>query len=928
MRRIFFALFTVLSLTAAAQDTKLLQDFETDADLRLWSFNKNSGSIVSDHATHGQKALKIASTEHMFLNRVPKDWSAYDVMEIDVFVEGDEPVAGNILIGDELWRAKEGGTYWNRHNGAFNLKPGANTVTISVNGLFRGEAGSRNADIKTNIDPKAIVRFDIDFSKKGAPAAVFLDNMRFVKESRPDGILAFDFGPQSQAVFPGFTPISWNTVYGKDGAKAGLRHPKWGPNAARDDTFPTRLYQDAVNMAGDEFVADLPPGKYHVWLVYDDLGYWGGEQAHFARRWIDSGGKTVWSEERGPDGYTDYLYRFEKIEPKPGDSMWELYVKQLFTPKTFEVNVAGGPLALQFKEDGFNGSRVAAMIVYPDDKKADAEKWVAEIEDRNRKEFETRAMFMGSKSQPSLPGISAHTQLTDLGALGFMDIEFDISKDAAGGLTAASSGRNVARGQRLTTSLLLIPLKDLPPESVTLAVSDLKSATGDVLAGSEMDVRYVHQLTKRNFNDIAYTISPESLRKLDGANLKLHENEPRQFWLTLHVPNAAKPGKYSGTATIKSGSKSATANLVFNVLDLTLDEPDFLMGFYGTHVPAEIPKEKRAAALRDLLRIQKEYGMTSISGGPSIKLNGFDADGKPQLDFAACDEFMKAVREAGFTKEIIAYGGPGMVEGLQDGYVVGETAHGWEKKLGKPFGEILKIVWSAVKEHSDKENWLPILYEMCDEPRVIEDARKLVEMMKLYRENAPWVKIGGSYSVKWNDDPLEKEIQNIFKTLVWSALNEHNQTDVDKAKEFGRELHIYNQGTSRFSFGAYQWAEFHKGVKSRMQWHLLALHGYQFFDLDGREPDSAMINWGRDEVIPTIHLARCREGADDFRFAVTLWNLAQKNKDAPAAKAAIAFLEDVSQKIAIGKNQRPKDFMDDETFRDTCIEHIRKIQAK
>ncbi len=35
-----------------------------------------------------------------------------------------------------------------------------------------------------------------------------------------------------------------------------------------------------------------------------------------------------------------------------------------------------------------------------------------------------------------------------------------------------------------------------------------------------------------------------------------------------------------------------------------------------------------------------------------------------------------------------------------------------------------------------------------------------------------------------------------------------------------------------------------------MQWHLLALHGYQFFDLDGREPDTAMINWTSQGIVP------------------------------------------------------------------------------
>ena len=33
---------------------------------------------------------------------------------------------------------------------------------------------------------------------------------RLVKEARPAGILAFDFGPPSQVLAPGFTAITWN----------------------------------------------------------------------------------------------------------------------------------------------------------------------------------------------------------------------------------------------------------------------------------------------------------------------------------------------------------------------------------------------------------------------------------------------------------------------------------------------------------------------------------------------------------------------------------------------------------------------------------------------------------------------------------------------------------------------------------------------
>jgi len=915
LQRVILVLASALcTLAFGAQGTKVLLDFEGENDLKLWELKKSKPELVTDHATHGLRCMKIAADEYMVSWRLPKDWSGYDSLDFDVFVDGDGPVGGFLLVGDELWKNTKGGTYWNRHNGSFNLKPGANTVSIPVNGLYRGEAGSRNNDIKNNIDPQQIVRLDIGFTPKAPARALYVDFFRLVKESRPAGILAFDFGPPSQVIFPGFTPITWNTVYGQGGATAGLRRATWGANCARDDTFPTRLYQDFVALDDNEFVCDMPDGKCHVWLVFDDLGYWGGEQTHCSTRAIECNGKTVWSEKRSPD---DYLFHFENIEPKPGDSIWDLYMKYLFEPKRFEATATGGKLGLRFKPDAPWSCRVAGMIVYPDSIKAEGEKWVAEVEARNRKEFEARAVFLGKRITRE------HAGATSASSFGFqfLPIEDDPSLDYA---IRTSLERVAARGQRISFTFSAAPWIGC---DATVTATELKGPNG-VIPSEEVDVRYVCDSTHRGFNDIAYTIGPETLRHIANLGLKMPRGESRQFWITVHVPENAKSGTYQGKLTLSAAKNSISFPFSLQVLDLTLDEPDFLMGFYGFDIPHELPPERKKTAMRELLTVLKENGMNSVSGGPPIRFSGFDAAGKPQLDFTACDEFFKTYKECGFTKPVVAYGGPGMVQGLHDGNVVGQTGHDWEKKTGKPFGELLKIVWSAVKEHAEKENWPNIYYELNDEPRVVERAREELALQKLYRENAPWVKIGGSYSLHWDkDDPLESTLQETFKTLAWSALNLHTQQHLDKAKVFGRELQIYNQGTSRYSFGAYQWAEFRKGVTGRMQWHLLALHGYQFFDLDGREPDTAMINWGRNEIIPTLRLARCREGADDFRFAVTLWNMARK-KDTPEARAALAFLEDVSAKIGVGQNQRPKGFMDDETFRNTCGEHIKKLQAQ
>jgi hypothetical protein len=90
--------------------------------------------------THGAHSVKIAANEYLNTFRMPHDWSAFDALELDIFVEGDAPISGSLLVADAIWD-KSDKSYWNRHNGSFNLHPGANTLSIPVNGLYRGEAG-------------------------------------------------------------------------------------------------------------------------------------------------------------------------------------------------------------------------------------------------------------------------------------------------------------------------------------------------------------------------------------------------------------------------------------------------------------------------------------------------------------------------------------------------------------------------------------------------------------------------------------------------------------------------------------------------------------------------------------------------------------------------------------------------------------------
>ncbi|HYE08282.1 MAG TPA: hypothetical protein VEL07_22400 [Planctomycetota bacterium] len=906
-----FLLALIAAALPAAQE-HVLVSFEEEADLNRWEIQQGSAQISDQHATHGRRSLKVASNEYLVSYTLPGDWSAYDSLEVDFFVDGAAPVGVGLLIGDKAWKAlPPEKSYWNRHNGGFTLKPGANTVAIPVGGLYRGEAGSRNLDLKFNIDPTAIVRFDLGF-KSESPATVWMDNLRLTKEDRPDGILAFDFGPENQTVFPGFTPITWNTVHGQDGRAAGLRRALGSASRARDDTFPTRLYQDWIEMGNDrgQFMVDVANGTWHAWVMYSDCGYWMGEAARHARRSISAEGKDVDIDDRGAAGKADWLLRFEGVEPKPGASVWDLYLASIFTARRFTTTVADGQLTLDFVSDADWSQKVAAVILYPDAIRKQAESWIATVEARNRAEAESRAVFMGPN-----PKELAIPQEAKAKAwwLGYPSIDEVVTFVDAPGAAGSGLERIACAGEAATRTFAIRPLKDLG--EVTVTASDLKGPAGTIPA-SAIDLRYVHHHVNRGFNDVAYAINPMGLRRI--GKLRLDKDLTRQFWVTVEIPATTKPGRYAGAIAIAGDAITTNVPLTIEVTDLELAELDFPIGFFGLWSPDELG---RPDGMRELMALHRRFGMTSYSGGPGIGFNGFDASGEPKLDFAACDAFFATAREVGFRHEVFNYGGPAWVDGI-DG---GPHREAWEAS-GKTHAQLLATVWGAVLAHAKAADWPRINQGMIDEPRVTEQARDIANRLKALHEAVPELPIGGFYSVHWDDSELNRAIQDIFANATWSALNLHGPTDVAKAKELGRELYMYNQGVDRHTYGLYTWARMNQGVRGMLNWHNSCISGFQFFDLDGREPDFAMVHYGAKELIPTLTFARCREGVTDLRYAVTLANAAKAKPRSADAKEALAWLEGLAQAIPPGKRDRPASLDGEEAFRAGCIERLKKLR--
>jgi len=229
----------------------------------------------------------------MISRLLPKDWSAFDSLKLICSWTAMIRLGGSVTVHD-----KAGGDYWNRHNGFFNLK------------RVLHDHGSGETACSAE-KPAAATPPEMATSIPGRFAAGFRHQRRCEGEGHlrrlpaadervaPGRVLAFDLGPESQTLFPGFTGISWNTVYGQNGAKAWLKQACGAPIGRATTRFQPGctgfcLFEENNN----EFIADVSNGKCHVWMVFDDCGYWGGETCHHHKRACRSTVRNSWVDDR------------------------------------------------------------------------------------------------------------------------------------------------------------------------------------------------------------------------------------------------------------------------------------------------------------------------------------------------------------------------------------------------------------------------------------------------------------------------------------------------------------------------------------------------------------------------------------------------------------------------------------------------------
>jgi len=354
---------------------------------------------------------------------------------------------------------------------------------------------------------------------------------------------------------------------------------------------------------------------------------------------------------------------------------------------------------------------------------------------------------------------------------------------------------------------------------------------------------------------------------------------------------------WDGTAQ-RGGTLSVP--LDFTVRKGTLDAVDVPAGPWGYTIDLpwegdEAAEWNRSMALKSLQKL-REYGFTTATGLPVITYRGFK-DGAADFDFSVGDAQMQMFRQCGFTLPVVSYCALG---GLNTYY----KDEGAMRAAGmSDYSQFIKAVFGAVQKHADQAQWLPVYWNIGDEP-IGDDLVRSAENAEAYRQafakGPPWFTAASSFQGSNRDDPHFR----LSKALHVADWNGHDEDSVRLLHEAGGDWAFYNGG-NRWTYGVYLYkAAKQFGMKFRVSWHWNVVAGDPYYALDCREDDYAWCNSSPDgELIPAVHFEQLREGLGDYRRMLTLARLAKEKAGTPAAKDAERLLAEILGAFKLGERE-------------------------
>lgn len=871
----------------ASPPVKILADFGSGSPRPF-----TGGKVVAGGETgtgFGLAAQGVISTT------APQDWTGYDRFSFEVVNSGDSPAPLALEVRDALSKG-----YWTRVNRETVAPPGRSTVTLPT-ALYTGEK-SRPGRL---LERGKITGLFID--TKGRP--LVFENFRLERLATEavlfNGLKAFDFGPLDTPVMAGFQQVIAAMPYDPGRGFGWNGTVVWRSfNAMQPDS----LFGDFVCPAQGSFRVDLPNGRYHVIMNIDSPGgYWGEVQA-FHSRTVTANGAVVVAEKETLASFTNRYFRNARREDLPGIDTFAEYVQKMVTPKEFDVTVTDGRLELGFSGEGFAVS-LASLVLYPVERGAEGRKFWDWVTGQRRAEFNNSfKQIIPTPTGKAAPkgGYRLFTRniSTPVNA-------FDGPRDGEELLPAGLSVA-LAPGEETPVAFSLHSGDTLG--EIDLAISRLDFAGAPALKvqpipASALNPGWLDYRIKRVTMDGAvYTVAPRYWRTLPAPAAP---GVTRTFVVRVNVAQGTVPGPYQGTITVKPRIGTATTiPVTVRVLPFALDQiTDVAVGPWGCGMvlPWRDNDQGRASWEWEMfgrsLDVIRQAGCTSFSGVPHVKVKA--AHGRIELETARADREMALIRSKGFRMMVSSYGIQNM------GYRLNGTARGPDGSGAKSggFSDVrlfLDALYGALDAHAVANNWLPVAWNICDEPaaEAITGAVANARVHRSVGEKLQRTSFMGATSMV-GDNPNDPHFP-LLQALPVAALSNHDGASLKVVTDAGNKVAYYNAG-SRWTVGRYlKMLVMKHGLSLRLLWHYNNVAGDPYYALDCREDDYCWYTTDASRtMIPSADLLlQLIPGLNDYRYLSTLQRLLDEHPNHPAAASSRRVLHEMIA-VTAGKDHRP-----------------------
>ncbi|MGA2618951.1 MAG: hypothetical protein ABSF26_15180 [Thermoguttaceae bacterium] len=467
-----------------------------------------------------------------------------------------------------------------------------------------------------------------------------------------------------------------------------------------------------------------------------------------------------------------------------------------------------------------------------------------------------------------------------------------------------------APGQFEPVTLALYPVR--PLVNLKVRVSALASAVGeipadriDVRLGAYWNVGYPQYTTVKT-----YRRTPELLERVTVHSSPA--GECQRYWLTVHVPEEARPGLYQGQVTLWDDG-----------FDRALGIPIALrvLGFRLQKDPAKHYSAYFYTLNKTLYKGRSEGFIRQAADNDYRAMADFGLDMLPTLYLTCADGQRIDVRDAGEIPRMLAAGLRGPAPATADGVIHrvyrdttpgGKVQSHWRVSPMPPpaFYDRLRELFRGLEADRKARGWPELVCCPIDEvdPSCKEFGVKVYAAvkaagLKTYATKDPVDPDAAAYAPYldiWCSQPYSVPFEQIVaqKRYEYWCYPNHN------AGEIKDRLTMCKGGRMTYGFGLWR-----SGYTTLIPWHwcwtcepdpLDYLRG-QYSGCGQRVDDSGA-------VIPAVYWSCFREGVDDGRYLYTLQQAVAQRQDStdPACQAAVRRGRQVLQETWNAIRVQPK----------------------